>query len=173
MARRNRAGQTRERTAFARLLYTGQRLSDVVRMTWPDIVDGRIKVVPQKTARSSRRHLQITVHADLSTALAAWPRHNISILTTSINKPFSAAGFGNWMAERIAAAELPERCVTHGLRKAAARRLAEVGCTPHEIMAITGHASLAEAERYTREVDQIRLGDVAIGRLTVNRDSQP
>jgi hypothetical protein len=30
----------------------------------------------------------------------------------------------------------------HGLRKAAARRLAEAGCTEHGIGAITGHASL-------------------------------
>jgi hypothetical protein len=40
---------TCQRTAFALLLYTGQRRSDVVRMTWPSIVDGRIAVTPQKT----------------------------------------------------------------------------------------------------------------------------
>jgi len=41
----------------------------------------------------------------------------------------------------------------HGLRKAAARRLAEAGCTEHEIAAITGHASLREIARYTKAAD--------------------
>jgi integrase len=39
------------------------------------------------------------------------------------------------------------RCKTHGLRKAAARRLAEA----KQIQAITGHKTLAEVERYTRK----------------------
>ena len=113
------------------------------------------------------------LHPELSAALAAWAKTHVSILTTSFGKPFSAAGFGSWMSDKIAAAGLPDRCVTHGLRKAAARRLAEVGCPPHEIMAITGHTSLKEVQRYTEEVDQVRLGDAAIHRLTVNKDSEP
>jgi integrase len=55
-------------------------------------------------------------------------------------------------------------CSAHGLRKAAARRLAEAGCTAHEIAAITGHASLAELVRYTRAVDQRRLAEAAIAK---------
>jgi integrase len=171
---------TCERTAFALLLYTGQRRSDVVRMTWPSIVDGRIGVTPQKTERSSGKRLRIKVHHKLAAVLEAWPRKHVSILVTSFGKPFSAAGFGNWMADAIKATELPcgpevaraDRCVTHGLRKAAARRLAEVGCSAHEIMAITGHTSLAEVERYTRAAEQMRLGDAAIERLSANRNSQ-
>jgi hypothetical protein len=41
-------------------------------------------------------------------------------------------------------------------RKAAARLLAEAGCTEHEIAAITGHASLREIARYTKAADQQR-----------------
>ena len=42
---------TKQRTAFALMLYTGQRRSDVHRMTWQDISPntGRIKVIQQKT----------------------------------------------------------------------------------------------------------------------------
>jgi enterobacteria phage integrase len=42
---------TKQRTAFALMLFTGQRRSDVHRMTWQDISPrtGRIKVVQQKT----------------------------------------------------------------------------------------------------------------------------
>ncbi|WP_074962614.1 tyrosine-type recombinase/integrase [Jannaschia rubra] len=46
-------------------------------------------------------------------------------------------------------AGLPNRASPHGLRKATRRRLAEAGCTPHEIMAISGHRSPAEVTRST------------------------
>jgi integrase len=56
-------------------------------------------------------------------------------------------------------------CSAHGLRKAAARRLAEAGCTAHEIGAVTGHASLAELVRYTKAADQRRLAEAAWPKL--------
>jgi integrase len=61
---------------------------------------------------------------------------------TSFGKPYSPAGFGNWFRELCDEAGCPD-ISAHGLRKACARRLAELGCSAHEIAAITGHASLA------------------------------
>jgi hypothetical protein len=55
-------------------------------------------------------------------------------------------------------------CKPHGLRKAAARRLAEAGCSANEIATSTGHKTLAEVERYTRAADQARLAQQAIRR---------
>ncbi|GAD11270.1 hypothetical protein GFGA_1c0180 [Gluconobacter frateurii NBRC 103465] len=52
---------------------------------------------------------------------------------------------------------LPPGCSPHGLRKAAARRLAEAGCTTHQIAAITEHRSLAEVARYTQAAKQVEL----------------
>ena len=43
--------------------------------------------------------------------------------------------------------------------------MAERGAPAHEIMAITGHKSLAEVERYTREVERRKLADAAMARL--------
>jgi integrase len=62
-------------------------------------------------------------------------------------------------------AGLPQRCVVHGLRKAAARRFAEAGCTVHEIASITGHVTLKEVERYTKAVDRERLARAAMARM--------
>jgi hypothetical protein len=56
-------------------------------------------------------------------------------------------------------------CVARGLRKATGRRLAEVGATTKEIMSILGHTTLAEAERYTEEADQIGLAEDAVIKL--------
>src|SRR5262249_22774848 len=53
----------------------------------------------------------------------------------------------------------------HGLRKAACVRLAHAGCSTKEIAAISGHKSLHEIERYTRDAEQARLARSAMARL--------
>ena len=42
--------------------------------------------------------------------------------------------------------------------------MADAGCTVHEIAAVSGHRSLKEIERYTREADQARLARQALDR---------
>jgi integrase len=69
----------------------------------------------------------------------------------------SAKAFTNWFKEAAKAAGLPADSSPHGLRKAACRRLAEAGCRPFEIMAITGHKALAEVENYSRAFSRKRL----------------
>jgi len=152
---------TKQRLAFALHLYTGQRRSDVHRMTWGDYTAGTIRVVQQKT----RRKLVIPVHPALRQALAAVPREHVTILNTAFGKPFTVAGFSQFMRSAITDAGLPLDCQPHGLRKAAGRRLAEAGCSAHEIMSILGHQTLSEAERYTRDADQARLARAAMAKM--------
>jgi integrase len=143
---------TRARLAMTILLYTGQRRGDVIRMGRQHIRESILHVRQQKTGIE----LAIPVHATLAAIIAETPADHLTFLTTQTGKPFSAAGFGNWFRDRCNKAGL-SHCSAHGLRKAAARRLAEAGCTMHEIAAITGHASLSEVQRYTKAADQKRL----------------
>ena len=143
---------TKARLALALLLYTGQRRGDVVRLGRQHIRDGFVHMRQQKTSIE----LALPIHPTLAAIIAETPAEHLTLLTTQTGKPFSAAGFGNWFRNRCNEAELGH-CSAHGLRKAAARRLAEAGCTPHEIGAITGHASLSEVQRYTKAADQKRL----------------
>jgi integrase len=162
---------TKQRLAFALLLYTGQRRSDVHRMTWSDVTGAGIRVVQQKTGRK----LAIPLHRELLTVLAAAGREHLTIINTGYGQPFTVDGFGQWMRHAITEAGLPIECQPHGLRKAAGRRLAEAGCTAHEIMAVLGHKTLTEAERYTREADQAQLATAAMTKLegrSTNRDAQ-
>lgn len=162
---------TKQRLAFALMLYTGQRRSDVHRMTWADLSEGSIKVVQQKTGRK----LAIPLHRDLLAVLAMIKRDHVTIVNTEYGKPFTVDGFSQWMRNAIGAAGLPLDCQPHGLRKAAGRRLAEAGCTANEIMSVLGHKTLAEAERYTRAADQQRLATAAVAKLegrNVNRTAQ-
>lgn len=153
---------TRERTAFALLLYTGQRTSDVAAMRREDIVEGRkIRVAQLKTGAK----LVIPVHPELRTALERWTFFK-AVIYAPTGEPLSARGLGALMAKAIDEAALPSRCVPHGLRKAAARRLAEAGCTTKQIAAITGHRTLSEVQRYTEAAEQEGLAEAAIVKLT-------
>lgn len=150
---------TRARLALALLLYTAQRRGDVVRMGRQHLRDGVITVRQQKTGAE----LEIPAHAELRSALAG-AADNLTFLLTEKGRPFTPAGFGNWFRDRCTEAGLPKNCAAHGLRKAACRRLAEAGCTVHQIAAISGHQSLREIERYTKAVDQARLAREAMER---------
>ncbi len=129
-----------------------------------------VKSDPRATEGVSARRAGAagTVHPDLRALLEAWPRSEGSILQTRDGENFTSKGFSNFMADKIGKAGLPDRCVTHGLRKAAARRLAEAGCSANEIAAITGHATLDEVARYTKAAEQRRLAQAAIDRLPRN-----
>jgi integrase len=152
-----------QRLAFAVLLFTGQRVSDVAAMEATDINAEGICVTQIKT----KTKLVIPSHPELATVLATSAAVEGALIRTSFGKRFTQKGRANFMAEAIDKAGLPDRCVTHGLRKAAARRLAEAGCSVHEIMAITGHRTLAEVERYTKATEQKRLARTAMGRLSI------
>jgi hypothetical protein len=49
--------------------------------------------------------------------------------------------------------------------------VAESGCTPHEIAAVTGHASLKEVERYTRVASRKQLAQSAMAKVIMRTSS--
>jgi len=161
---------TRQRLAFALLLYTGQRRSDVVRFGWPMVWNGALRFQQIKLGVGAPV-MTVPIHPALKAELDHWPDGD-TFLRTEPGHAFTAPGFTNWFRDQVDAAKLPKGNSAHGLRKAAARRLAEAGCTAHEIMAITGHSSLKEAERYTRSVSQAKIAEAAMGKI-VNSGGQP
>src|SRR5262245_342989 len=150
---------SRARLALALLLYTGQRRGDVIRMGAQHVRGGTLYVKQEKTGAE----LAIPMHPGLAAVIAATPSGHLTFLTTTIGGPFAATTFTHWFRRECDKAGLPH-CSAHGLRKAAARRLAEAGCTVHEIGAITSHASLAELVRYTKAADQRRLAEAAMAK---------
>lgn len=151
---------TFERTAYALHLYTGQRRGDICKMTLADVAGGKVRVVQAKTGS----RLVIPFHPKLREALAAWPE-KLHLLHSKSGKRYTVESYGNLMADAIAAAGLPSRCVLHGLRKAAGRKLAEAGCTAKEIAAVLGHKTLSEVQRYTEAADQERLAKAAMEKM--------
>jgi integrase len=81
-------------------------------------------------------------------------------------KAFDPVYFGAWFADAIEAAGLPDECVLHGLRKTAARLLAEAGCSKEEIKAITGHTT-SRPQRVGRSSDERSNGRSSLLSLQV------
>jgi integrase len=156
---------TKARLAFALLLYTAQRVSDVIVMGRQYVVGDVIKVKQEKTGTQ----LLIPLHPELKAILAATERSGILFLTTGRGTAFSRQVFTKWFAKQCKLAAVHNRS-GHGLRKSAPIRLAHAGCTAHEIAAITGHTSLREVERYTKAADQERLARQAMRRMEGEQD---
>jgi len=151
---------TKAHLALMLLLYTGLRRSDVVRVGPQHIRDGILTIKQTKTGND----VNIPVHPMLSTALKQCSHDQLVYLTTSFGKPYTPAGFGNWFRDVTDQAGL-KGLTAHGLRKAIARRLAEAGCTPHEIMSITGHQNLKEVVLYTAAANRKQMAQSAMDRL--------
>lgn len=155
---------SKARLAMVLLLYTAQRRSDIVNMGARDLRAGgtRISVVQIKT----KARLEIPVHPELAHELAGLDPDAPAFVLNQWGRPFaSPACFGNWFRDRCAEAGLPTGYNAHGLRKAACRRLAEAGCTAHEIAAISGHKTLGEVQRYTQSANQVTMAEAAMRKV--------
>jgi integrase len=156
---------TKARLAFALLLYTGQRRSDVVNIGRQHIYNDLLTINQGKTEGGEESHLEIPVHPKLRAIIDATPTVGVkTFLVTHFGRPYTAPGFGNWFRELCNRADCPD-VSAHGLRKATARRLAEIGCTANQIASITGHASLSEVQRYTKAADRKRMAREAMKKL--------
>jgi integrase len=159
--RRWEAG-TMQRRAYALALYTGQRRSDLVRMTRAHRKSGLLHVSAQE---KTGEEVWIREHWELSAELALGDQSHMSLLTTTAGRAFDPVYFGAWFADAIEAAGLPQECVLHGLRKTAAARLAEAGCTEQEIMAVTGHVTSRMVAKYTKAASKKKQASAAILKL--------
>jgi len=160
---------SRARLALVLLLYTAQRRADVVHMGRQHIRDGLIHVRQSKTGTT----LAIPLHPELQAVLEATPADHLTFLTTRGGRPFRPDVFTHWFKRRCREAGLPSRASVHGLRKAACRRLAELGCSASVIAAISGHSTLREVSRYTAAADQVRLARQGIEALTRTNAGKP
>lgn len=136
---------------------TGQRGSDLVRMTWGDIeiVDGRqgINVVQRKTGLK----LWVPMTQELMAALATWERGPYPLLLQRDGKPWETRRQMSeaWNRHRDSNRKL-DPCaglVMHGLRSAAVVRLRRAGVPAPLISDMIG-MSAPMVDRYCRHANQ-------------------
>lgn len=154
---------TTARLALDLLLWTGQRGGDVRTMGPGHVRDKRLIVKQEKTGVI----VSLPILPDLARSILASPSGAMVFLLSGHGKPYSRKGFGNKFRQWCDEAGLPN-CSAHGLRKAAARRFAEAGCSNQQIKAWTGHTTDSEVARYTAAADQQALADAAGEKLMAN-----
>lgn len=164
---------TKARLALGLLLFTSWRCEDATRLGPEHIYvdrlpDGatqkRFKYRLKKNEFRSPSNMDIPVFPELEAIIDATPSNHQTFIVTHWGKPFSPKGFSNKFKQWCREANLPH-CSTHGLRHAAAARLAEAGATEFEIMAITGLKSLADVERYTKQASMKKLATSGMSKL--------
>ena len=139
-------------------LWTGQRMGDCTNMQWNHIEHGVMHVKQGKTGAE----VWVPLPKPLRDILATIPKKSTRILTSMTGKVW-AENLSNAFGAESKRLGIP--FVFHGLRKTTATALADAGCSAHEIQAITGHATIAQVQHYTKAADQKRLAKAAIVKL--------
>ena len=152
-----------QRLSFELMLFTGMRLSDAVRAGpgWVDR-DRWLAFKQKKTGgdvlipfeRDLPDIADIEAHQYLQACLAALSSRHLTWMTTKCGAARSEKAASNWFSHACRAAGLKnaQRRTAHGLRDTCCALLAESGATAHQIMTWSGHESLSEVERYTKDV---------------------
>ena len=154
------ADNRRIRLSVHLLLYTAQRIGDVTRMKWTDIVTGddgvrRIRVTQQKT----KKGLLIRLHDKLVDELAFDQPRIGYILEGVRGQPLGVPTLRKDL--QTFASTLGAKVVPHGLRKNAVNALLEAGCSVAEAASISGQC-LQMVEHYAKARSQTKLGDSAV-----------
>jgi integrase len=150
---------TRERLAFAILLYTGLRRGDAAALSRQHVRDGVITLRTGKTDVV----VEIPILPALAEVMEASKTGTLAFIATPGGAPMTKESFGNWFKDACRAAGVPGRA--HGLRKAGATRAANNGATEAELEAIFGWTGGRMASLYTRAANRARLAKSAIGKL--------
>lgn len=144
---------TRQRLWLAILLYTGLRRGDACALGPQHINDGVIEFCAEKTGTL----VILPLAPELAEILAASPLGERSFIG------MTKESFGNVFREACKAAGVPG--AAHGLRKAAATRLAEAGATVAELNSVFGWTGAKMALHYTQKADRARLARSGLEKL--------
>lgn len=148
---------TLQRVAYDMALYSLQRSADQLKIRWDKIAGDSTPLKQSKTGKT-RLH---PLHYLLLDSLAAWrgKRPGVTIICKKNGEPYSERYFRELTAVAIEAAGLPEDCVWHGLKKSAARQIAEAGGNS---MPLSGHATEAMRREYEADANQAKLAKAEI-----------
>lgn len=151
---------TRERMALEIFLNTGLRRGDAAKLGRQHVRNGRIRIVTEKT----NTQIDIPAPRELLRVIDKTKTGDLVFIANAKNgKPMRKEALGNWFREAAVSAGVDGNC--HGLRKAAATRLAEAGATIHELNAVFGWSGTSMASHYTLAANRKTLADSAAKKL--------
>lgn len=149
----------------ALLYFTGQRIDDVVSMTWANIKGDHMLVNQQK----KDTQIRVAILPELADRLNRLEKPATTILTNANRRPWTQGGLRQklqaWAKER------GHHIVPHGLRKNAVISLLEAGCTVAEVQGITDQ-TLQLIQHYAQKVNKLHLGRAAVVKLDAARKAR-
>jgi integrase len=155
---------TRPYLALALLLYSGQRVGDVIRFGRQHVKDGKLQFVQQKNERRTHKAMRIPILPALQEALDTVPPTQLTFLQNAAGRPFSQIVFSAWFRRQCDLAGL-QGYSAHGLRKTMQTVAAEAGFSDRELMDWAGHTSPKMTSLYTRGRDQERIAEAGMRKL--------
>ena len=159
--RTTHATGTKARLALEIFLNTGASRVDAINFTRANIAGARLRYRRAKTGQQ----VDLPILPELGRELSYLPPTQMVLLAREDGlKGYANESFGNLFRRWCADAELPH-CAAHGLRKAGARRLAEVSATEFEVMSFLGHGTAREASRYVAAANRATLADSGMAKL--------
>jgi integrase len=153
---------SKPRLTFDLAGYTGQRRGDVYVLGWDQFIPpeeglpyGSLRVEQEKGASGEPYVAHIPILDELHRSLEAAKTEGILgskffIRLDHADQPYVKESFGNTVRKWLDHAGIPKGYSLHGLRKLCVCRLIERGCDPHDVMAVTGHQTLKEIDRYAK-----------------------
>jgi hypothetical protein len=142
-------------------LFTGQRLSDVIKMRRPLEGVTEMPLVAQKT----NELVPVQIHSEYRAIIRAQKLEHEMLHLREDGEPWTYEGFKTaWQREMNKPAFVrfrAERVVFHGTRKNAVNNLLEVGCSEARVAAIV-NMSPAMVHHYSKKVSQFRLARAAM-----------
>jgi integrase len=163
---------TPQRLAFELLYRTCAAIGDACKLTRGHVEDGWLVYARGKTDQiavvpwAPENRPEWFGEDDLDACLRG--HAHMSFIVTAFGKPRSQKAATQWFSEACTAAGLPNLSA-HGVRKYRAAMFKEAGADQEKRMAILGHATEAEASRYSKSAD---LRRVISGTKTSNPISQ-
>jgi integrase len=145
---------TRQRVWIAVLLYTGLRRGDAVRLGRQHVRDGVARLKTEKSG--GKLGVTIDLQPPLVEALQAGPVGDLAFICGSDGKPMTKESFGNAFSDACRAAGISKSA--HGLRKLAAKTMANNGANVLQLNATFGWIGSKQALHYTQAADRDRLG---------------
>lgn len=171
---------TKARLAYSLMLYAGVRPSDCYRIGPQHNRDGALRFTEFKGSHSKvlgkyrpkPKARILSVPSQLAAVIAATPletprRNNVATLLYVLNawgEPYTETAFYKQFKTWCKLAGVAH-CSAHGIRKGGATEIAEAGGTAHDLMGMYGWSRLAQAERYTKKADRVKLANRAQGLL--------
>lgn len=159
---------TTARRALAPALFTGQRRSNLARLGPPHLRNNWLVFTQYKNRNRNPVRLEIPLVPALTEIIEASTIGDKTFLINEYGKPFSIAGFGGKVRNWCDAAGLLH-CSTHGVREAAAARLAELGCSEFENVSITGQKNSKEVMTYRRAAHQKVSAQAALKKMQADQ----